>query len=64
MVKQFFLALMSLAVLSACDVNPKTSMDDTVTPYFHCLAQQANLALIDWKHTQLSTCLDTEPLYI
>ena len=55
MVKQFFLALMSLAVLSACDVNPKTSMDDTVTPYFPRLAQLENLAPIAAKQTQFST---------
>jgi len=55
MVKQFFLALMSLAVLSACDVNTKISMDDTVTTHFARLTQLEQPAPMAAKQAHFST---------
>ena len=55
MVKQFFLALMSLAVLSACDVNTKMSMDDTVTTHFARLTQLEQPAPMAAKQAHFST---------
>ena len=55
MVKWFFLALASLAVLFACDENPKTLMDDAVITDFPRLTQLEQPEPVAAKQARSST---------
>ncbi len=55
MVKWFFLALASLAVLFACDENPKTLMDDAVITDFPRLTQLEQPEPVAAKQAHSST---------